>query len=204
MAAPPASLPSVDPHSAVMSVLSRWQLAVEVHRSRLVKVLTAPVTDAAGVAPPAATAGGAAATVQRAAAVAPSTALPPTRAELDELRAFFGVAADAETAGGHAVLHQARRVLDQVAAAPLAAGLSTTARKDGGAPALPDAAAHRDVHAGWHMRRWHWLAARSSMRVCRRWLGRLRSICISVVGTCGQRCVSFVRGRCNQLDRLQR
>lgn len=125
----------VDPAAAVSSVLSRLVLTTEVHRQRLVRVL----------APPEAEQGAVSSKVVREVAVSPSTATPPTRTELNELCVYFSVAVDSSTAGGHAVLRESRRVLDQVERSPLAAGL----------PAMPDAM----PLSGCHQRRWHWVAA---------------------------------------------
>ena len=144
----------VDPYAAVAAVLSRMQLAVEVHRPRLLRVL-APPADGGGVRDKAAV-------DQRIAAVSPATAMPPTRDELDELCLYFGISIDADTAGGHAVLREARRVLDQVATSPLAAGLANLSEGDALPPAGPvaDAAgAAQPSPPGCHLRRWHWLAA---------------------------------------------
>ena len=119
---------STDTEQCVASVLTRLQLAVTAHQARIVKVL----------APGEALERRERDSEHRTPAVSPGTAHTSVPSELRALCSYFGIDVEIDTAGGHAVLREARRVCEQVRTAPTAAG----PRADGE-----------------QLRRWHWLTA---------------------------------------------
>ena len=98
---------SVDPHAPSASVLMRLTHQCTVHRSRLVQAIS---NGAASAAAHGADGRG------RPAAVSHHNAEPANAAELRELCDYFDLFEDSDTAGGHAVLREARRVCDHFGA----------------------------------------------------------------------------------------
>ena len=99
-------MPSVDQYASCNALLQRWALSVDVHRGRIAQVL-ALVDSAKG--------GGLKADVAdayRTPAISQANAEPPSAAELSELCIYFGIGVESDTAGGHAVLHEARRICE--------------------------------------------------------------------------------------------
>ena len=125
---------STDTEQCVATILTRLQLAVTAHQARIVKVL----------APGEALERRERDSEHRTPAVTPGTAQPSVPSELRALCSYFGIDVEIDTAGGHAVLREARRVCEQVRTAPTAAG---------------PRAASIGVADGEQLRRWHWLTA---------------------------------------------
>ncbi|KOO34549.1 hypothetical protein Ctob_008605 [Chrysochromulina tobinii] len=95
---------STDTEQCVATILTRLQLAVTAHQARIVKVL----------APGEALERRERDSEHRTPAVTPGTAQPSVPSELRALCSYFGIDVEIDTAGGHAVLREARRVCEQV------------------------------------------------------------------------------------------
>jgi len=159
---------ATDPHEAANAVLSRLRIAVTSSKPRIVRAVFEG-GDTAGA--PAAAASSAADRVSRPPVVVPSTAGPCGKAEVRALCEHFGISVGFDTAGGHAILREARRVCEQVHTAPISGGLEP----EPSARAPLAAAARRAGDDPVVVRKSHWLSGVTIVPAVEPWVHAQRA-----------------------------